>query len=357
MTDSTPHLELYKKYRPVKWSGLVGQNKVAESLKTAVKTNRLPVAYLFAGPRGTGKTSAALLLAKTVNCEHLKEDGNPCNRCDVCRNIDRGAQLGVSYLSMANHQGVENVRNLVQQARLNQPVNKQVWILDEVHNLSKQAFDALLIPLEEKNMPSLFIFCTTEIDRVPQTILSRVQQRRFNLVEADTMLMFLTKISSHEKLDVTEDDLKAAVRMGRGSVRDSLTALESIVATGEAAHSFGGQLLEAISRLDPTETIKVIAEANGESVDFRELSEQLFEDLRDLLLLSSGVDKELVGIPPVLDTDSIIEGMQGPRGVMLLMNGVGSAITQMSMGADSRILLEVSLMKGLDSLKRLAQAR
>lgn len=258
---------------------------------------------------------------------------------------------------MANHQGVENVRNLVQQARLNQPVNKQVWILDEVHNLSKQAFDALLIPLEEKNMPSLFIFCTTEIDRVPQTILSRVQQRRFNLVEADTMLMFLTKISSHEKLDVTEDDLKAAVRMGRGSVRDSLTALESIVATGEAAHSFGGQLLEAISRLDPTETIKVIAEANGESVDFRELSEQLFEDLRDLLLLSSGVDKELVGIPPVLDTDSIIEGMQGPRGVMLLMNGVGSAITQMSMGADSRILLEVSLMKGLDSLKRLAQAR
>lgn len=346
-------VELYKKYRPSRWGSLIGQGKVANSLRSAVTSNRLPTAYLFAGPRGCGKTSAALILAKALNCTDLRENGDPCNKCETCVNIEGGNQMGVNYISMANQQGVENVRNLVQQARLHQPLKRQVWILDEVHNLSKQAFDALLIPLEERSMPALFILCTTEIDRVPSTILSRVQQRKFNLVDPETMITFIEKVAKFEKLDINDTIINAAVRMGRGSVRDTLTALETVIETGETSSTFGGQMLEALASRDVTEIMRVSAGANTEGVDFRDFSEQLFEDLRDLLLIGAGVDRSKVGIPPVFDEDKLIKGLLGARGVMIVMNEIGEGITQMSMGADSRILLEISLLKSIVSLKKL----
>lgn len=356
MTENTENLQLYKKYRPSRWASLVGQEKVAKSLQTAVKANSVPTAYLFSGPRGCGKTSAAFVLAKALNCENLQKDENPCNKCETCQNIDAGAQMGVTYISMANYQGVDNVRELVKNARLNQPVKKQVWILDEVHNLSKQAFDALLIPLEEKTMPSLFIFCTTEIDRIPSTVLSRVQQRRFQLVEAETMKQFLEKVAKVDGLEVTDDMVASAVRMGRGSVRDTLTALEQVIATGEASSTYGGRLLEALGARDISDVLTVLAEANSESVDFRELAEQLFEDLRDLLLLASNVDRSLVGIPPITDEKAVIKGMFAARGILLIMDSLGDAITQMSMGKDARILLEVAMVKSVTTLLKLEKA-
>lgn len=349
-------VELYKIYRPTRWENLIGQSKVANSLKGAVLKNLLPTAYLFAGPRGCGKTSSAFILAKAINCLDLPESGNPCNKCASCISIEANTQLGVNYRSMANGGGVEDIRKLVQEARLYQPVNRQVWILDEVHNISKSAWDALLIPLEDRTMPALFILCTTEIEKVPSTILSRVQQRKFNLVEAETIIPFIKKVAKYEKLELDDSTLNAAVRMGRGSVRDTLTALETIIETGESASSFTGQLLESMSKRNLPEVLKVIAAANAESIDFREFAEQLFEDLRDVLLIGSGVDRSLVGIPPVLDEDSLIKGMLGSRGIMIMMNEVGDGITQMSMGADSRIILEVSLMKGLATLNKLEKA-
>lgn len=356
MTDAAQHIELYKKYRPTRWESLIGQEKVAKSLQAAVKAQTVPTAYLFSGPRGCGKTSAALLLTKALNCEDLKANGDPCNKCETCLNIDAGRQLGVTYISMANKGSADDVRELVKSARLNQPLKKQVFILDEIHNLSKAAFDSLLIPLEEKNMPSLFIFCTTEIDRVPATILSRVQQRRFQLVEAETMLAFLEKVAKVDKLEVTPEALQAAIRMGRGSVRDTLTSLEEVLATGEVSMTFGAQLLEGLGAKNITTLLKVLAEANSESVDFRELTEQLFEDLRDLLLISSNVDRSLVGIPPLSDEKAVIKGMFGARGILHVMDAVGDAITQMSMGADSRILLEVAMVKSVTVLNKLEKA-
>lgn len=357
-TPSQNHVEIYKRYRPRSWRGLIGQEKVAKSLQSAVKANKLPTAYLFSGPRGCGKTSAALILAKSINCLNPNEaTADPCNKCEVCLAINAGNQIGVTYFSAAQRSGVEDVRDLVQQARLSVPIKRQVFIIDEIHNFKQgKGFEALLIPLEEEDMPALFIFCTTEIEKVPQTILSRVQSRRFNLVDAATMLPYVEKIAGREKLELDEDALKAAVRQGRGSVRDTLTALEAIVATGEYTTSSGGDLLEAIASHDLSEALKTIAHANSEGYDGRDLAEQLFEDLRNLLLFASGADPELVGVIPVKDPAVTVKGFYNKTGLTRAMDEVGAALTNIVMGGDARIHLEIGIVKTLNQLARLKKA-
>jgi DNA polymerase-3 subunit gamma/tau len=357
MTDKELHIELYKKYRPNKWAHLIGQEKVARSLQSVLVADQVPTAYLFSGPRGTGKTSAALIFAKAINCEN-PDKGNPCNTCETCVSIDQVSQPGVTYISAAQNSGVDKMRELVSKARLRMPINRQVFIIDEIHNLKDgKGFEALLIPLEEKTMPALFIFCTTEINKVPRTILSRVQQRKFTLVEPDILTKYVSKIVKAENLDLTQEEIETAVRMGRGSVRDTLTALETVALTGIVSVSFGSQLLDSIATLSIPNTLKVVAEANKESVDMRAFAEQLFEDLRDLLLLAGGADRELVGIPPVINEEEIIQRMQGARGILYLMKSLGESITKISLGADPRILLEVSLLEGVHNLQKLRKAQ
>lgn len=358
MTDDIEtHVELYKKYRPTTWGSLIGQEKVAKSLRNAVRSKKLPTAFGFFGDRGCGKTSSAFLLAKAINCLDLAANGNPCNVCEVCVNIDNKSQLGVNYISMANKGGVEDVRTIVQQARLNQPIKKQVWILDEVHNLSKAAFDALLIPIEEKSMPSLFIFCSTEVDKIPQTILSRIQQRRFSLVESETMLKFIKMIAEKEKLELTDDNLEEAVRLGRGSVRDTLTTLEAIVETGETAPSFARALLESIVNLELPKILEVVAEASTAGENPRDLGEHVFEDLRDLLLHSAGASPEIVGIVPVKDPDAAAKNLLGAAGIAVLMDEIGEGLTRMTFGADSRIHLEIALVKAIGKINKVKKSR
>lgn len=348
------HIELYKKYRPQVWSELIGQQKVAKSLQSAVVHKKIPTAYLFAGPRGCGKTSAALLLAKSINCLHPTEDGNPDNTCEVCRAIDNRTQLGVNYISMANKGSVDDIRIIVQQARLQQPVNRSIWILDEIQNLSKAAFDALLIPIEDPNMPSLFIFCSTDIDKIPQTILSRTQQRKFTLVQSETMRTLLEEIARKENETYSEAVLDDAIRQGRGSVRDTLSALETIVETGESASpSFSGKLLEALSKNDLPLSLSIVAEANNEGFDGRDLAEELFSDTRNLILLVSGVDPNIAGIVPVENIRETAKNLLGKRGMFILEEEIGNAITQMTIGADSRIQLEIALVKSLSKLAKL----
>jgi DNA polymerase III subunit gamma/tau len=355
--ENTMHVELYKKYRPTTWASLIGQERVAKSLRNAVRNNKLPTSFGFFGPRGCGKTSSALLLAKAINCLNLTETTNPCNECEVCINIDNNNQLGVNYISMANKGSTEDVRTIVQQARLSQPLNRQIWILDEVHNLSKTAFDALLIPIESSTMPSLFIFCSTEVDKIPQTILSRIQQRRFNLVDSDDMLKFVKKIAKKENLDLSEEELEQAVRLGRGSVRDTLSNLESIVETGETAPSFGTVLLERLSERNIAQILAVVAEASSAGVNCRDLGEQLFEDLRDLLLIASGVDKSIVGTLPIEDPSGAAKRLLGSGGISVMMDEIGEGLTRMTFGSDSRIHFEISIIKGLSRIKKAQKAR
>lgn len=355
--NSELHIALYKKYRPRVWSDLVGQEKVAASLRSMVKSNKIGTAILFAGPRGTGKTSASFILAKAINCINPPGNGDPCNECEVCVNIENGTQLGFNYISMANAGGVDEIRKIVQQARTHQPLKRQVWILDETHNLSKAAFDALLIPLEEKTMPALFIFGSTEIHRIPDTILSRFPSRRFTLVSMDKMSEHVDKIAELEGLKLTEEERECAVRMGRGSVRDTLTSLETVIETGVFSTPFGTQILESLSERSVPNTMRTIAQANTESVDFKEFSEQLFEDMRDLLLIANSVDRDLIGIPPIVDERSVIKGLGGQKGIMYYMNSIGEALNQMSSGCDPRISLEVALLKAVGAINKAASAQ
>lgn len=355
MTSSDLHIELYKKYRPNTWRGLIGQQTVARSLQSAIKANKVPTAYLFSGERGTGKTSSALLLAKAINCLNpVEETADPCNKCEVCTSIDNGTQPGVTYVSAAQRSGVEDIKDLIAKARLSMPIKRQVFIIDEIHNLKQgKGFEALLIPLEEVGMPALFIFCTTEIEKVPQTIVSRVQSRRLNLVDSETMLKYVTAIAKREALDLPENLLQEAVRQGRGSVRDTLTALETVSSTGEFVQPLGGKLLEALASHDMTGVLTVIAEANANGEGMSEMSEALFEDLRDLLLVAGGVTGDLVGTLPVEDPKAIVKALLGARGIMIMMDELGTAITQTSMGADARISLEVAMVKSFNNLRRL----
>ena len=351
---SERHLELYKRYRPKTWKGLIGQDKVVSSLRSAVSSGKVPTAYAFIGERGCGKTSAALILAKAVNCLN-PENGGPCNQCDVCVNIDNGSQIGLNYISMANKGSVEDVREIVQQARLATSLNRQVWILDEIHNLSRQAFDALLIPLEDPKMPSLFILCSTEVNKIPQTILSRVQSRKFSLVPEDTMKKYVSAVIKKEKMDIDDEGISAVVRMGRGSVRDTLTALERFSETGENFANYGGRLLESFTAQNLEGSLSVIAEASVENeIKGRELAEQLFEDLRDLLLAFSGADASLYPGLPLENPKEVGKGMLGVRGISIAIEEIGDSLTRMTLGSDSRIHLEVAIVRTLQKLKQLS---
>ena len=347
--------ELYKKYRPKIWEEMVGQKRVIRSLQSAIVNKQVPPAYLFAGTHGSGKTTAAFILAKALNCDNPQPKGNPCNECDMCVSIDQGTAMGIEYISMANFNGVEGVRDLVDKAQLNQPVKTKVFILDEVHNLSKAAFDALLIPLERENN-FIFILCTTEINKVPKTILSRVQQRKFNVISPEEMLPHLKKIGELENLNISEEDYEDAVRLGRGSARDSITALESIVETGGSQKDYGTQILESILLERSVKNLLLVtANAASESVDFHILAEQLFEDFRDIMLISSGVSQDLVSSIPDSDPKALFKGFVSYTGFTYLMETLGDAITKMSTGVDPRIIFETAAIKCIKFLQKLQQ--
>jgi DNA polymerase III subunit gamma/tau len=170
---------LYRKYRPVTFSELIGQKHVVQTLKNAVKSERIGQAYLFAGPRGTGKTSIARIFAKTINCQHLK-NGEPCLKCDSCKNILAGRALDIIEIDAASNTGVDNIRELRETVKLPPSSLKyKVYIIDEVHMLSGGAFNALLKTLEEPPANVVFILATTEVHKIPETILSRVQRFDF----------------------------------------------------------------------------------------------------------------------------------------------------------------------------------
>lgn len=340
--------ELYKRHTPSRWEDLIGQEKVARSLQSSVLSNKLPTAFLFTGPRGTGKTSAAKLLAKSLNCLSVKNRANPCNECEVCEGIDDGSQLGFNYLSMANAGGVSEVREIVKQARLNQPIRKQVWILDEVHNLSKAAFDSLLIPIEEKDMPSLFIMCSTEIDKIPATITSRIPARKFNLVQPDAMRKLIGKVAEEEGLTFDAKTVEEAIRLGRGSVRDTLTRLDTLVDTGDEGVDFGSKLLDAFGELNVVACLSVIAEASRETVDFVLFAEQFYSDLRDAVLKSSGVDCESVLEKP----DEYLKKIGGMKGALFAMNQMSASLDSMAAGVEPQIAFESGVIKSALNIKK-----
>lgn len=217
---------LYRKYRPKTFDDVVGQPFITETLKTQVRTGRLSHAYLFIGTRGTGKTTCARILAKAVNCEH-PVDGNPCNECDACRGIEDGSILDVVELDAASNNGVDDVRMLRDEAIFSPTtVRKRVYIIDEVHMLSKPAFNALLKILEEPPQHLMFILATTELHKVLPTILSRCQRHSFRRLDSNTIAKRLAYVAEQEGINLAADAAQLLGRLADGGMRDGLSLLD-----------------------------------------------------------------------------------------------------------------------------------
>ena len=233
-------LALYRKYRPALFEDVLGQELIVRILKESAKSNKLAHAYLFSGPRGTGKTTTARLIAKIANCEKRQTqksfaaEGEPCNACPTCTQIDQGRSLDVVEIDAASNRGIDEIRNLKESIRLApaSSLNK-IFIIDEAHQLTKEAFNALLKTLEEPPTHVIFVLATTELDKIPATILSRTQQFHFKYVPLETIVEKLSHIAHEEKMNIHHETLELIAQSGGGSFRDAESLLGQLVATGK----------------------------------------------------------------------------------------------------------------------------
>lgn len=226
------HLVLYRKYRPQNFSEIIGQSHIIEILKKAVVANKISHSYLFSGPKGTGKTSMARILAKAVNCETRgeKSEYEPCNICVSCEETTNGNSMDLIEIDAASNRGIDEIRALKEAVRLNPLKSKyRVYIIDEVHMLTKEAFNALLKTLEEPPQHIIFILATTEYDKIPETILSRCEQYKFKKMTDDLVKVSLKKIAEHEKIKIEEGALTILSILAEGSLRDAHSLLEQML--------------------------------------------------------------------------------------------------------------------------------
>lgn len=302
---------LYRKWRPVTFDDVVGQEHITGTLKKQVASDRLSHAYLFIGTRGTGKTTCAKILARAVNCEH-PVDGNPCNQCAACRGILDGSILDVVELDAASNNGVSDVRALQDEAIFSPAsVKKRVYIIDEVHMLSVAAFNALLKILEEPPEHLMFILCTTELHKVLATIVSRCQRHSFKRIEPDVIAGRLSYVAGQEGMKLTADAASLLARMADGGMRDALSLLDQCSAweqiDTEAVRSALGlagsrrieSLLEAVRARDSAQALTQFDALWKDGKDPAGILEELGDLMRDVLLLQvapRGADALLSGI-------------------------------------------------------------
>jgi len=344
--------ELYKKYRPKKWDDLVGQEGVVKDLKKEVINDQVPTAYLFSGKQhGCGKTSAAWIMAKAVNCENPdKETGNPCNECQTCKNIDNNSQLGVNYVSMANNGSVADANNIIRQAQMSQPVKRPVWILDESHRMSKEAAEAWLIPLESPNMKALFIFCSTEPEKMIDTVKSRVQQKSFRSIGAVDIYKHLEKISKLEGLTLTKEQLQSAALEGSGSLRDAMQNLEVIGRDGKLSGTYKTKILSMLASRNYVKALELSAEMEQEGQNYLKATQQLYRDFSDMLLLIAGAtpSENVNNSKGYMKFASSI----GANGVLSCIKILGDTVNTMVYNTvDNRILFEVMIFNLIEKIK------
>ena len=350
---------LYRKYRPQTFDDVVGQNAVTQTLKNQLITGKLSHAYLFTGSRGTGKTTCAKILAKAVNCLD-PVDGNPCGVCAACRGIDSGSVLDVQEIDAASNNGVDNVRSIRDDA-IYPPVEvkKRVYIIDEVHMLSMSAFNALLKTIEEPPEHLMFILATTELNKVPATILSRCQRFAFRRPTAEDITGRINYVAYQEGIDITAEAAELLGRLADGAFRDGLSLLdqcasasvgtltvEGVYATlGLAGQQQTVELMEAIARQDTTRALQLFSELYGAGKDAAALLGELSTLARDLLIVKtapqSGIGmissictgQEIMALVPKFTPEELI------RMVDLLQETTGGFKTSVNPRMDGELCL------------------
>ena len=338
------YLSLYRRYRPRRFSELRGQDHVVAALRNAVLEDRVSHAYLLSGPRGTGKTTAARILAKVLNCAN-PTDGEPCCGCESCQSIDSGTSFDLHELDAASNNKVDDVRELLSKVALGTPGNTKVYLLDEVHMLTPGAENALLKTLEEPPNHVVFVMATTEPHKVVETIRSRTQHLELNLLSAEQLESLAADVVADAGLDVDAEGISHAVRSGRGSARDTLSALDRVLTGGvRAADTTTVDLLTAIADQDTGRALGTLASGIAQGREPRFLGESLLEALREAFLIAMGVP-----------ADQLTDGDQQrarhfadqvtPAVITRSLEALGAALVDMRRSPDPRVDLEVALVR------------
>jgi DNA polymerase III subunit gamma/tau len=342
-----PFVSLYRRFRPGRFDQLRGQDHVVRALRSAVRDDRVSHAYLFSGPRGTGKTSSARILAKALNCE-APVDGEPCDVCTSCIEISQGSSLNVHELDAASNNGVDAMRDLVAHAGLGTPGRWKVYIVDEVHMLSTAAANALLKTLEEPPGHVVFVLATTDPQKVPPTIRSRTQHLEFRLLGAETLHTLLESVNEEAGLNVDEEALEAAVRRGRGSARDALSALDQVVASGsaDAARPELAAVLDALADGDVSQVLVALSALLAGGWGPQQLATELIDDLRQVFLAALAPELCAVSGPSLERFRAAAEAM-GLARVVRSMEILGHALVDMREAPDAQVVLEIGAVRAV----------
>jgi DNA polymerase-3 subunit gamma/tau len=336
---------LYRRYRPRRFSELKGQDHVVRALRDAVITGREGQAYLFSGPRGTGKTTSARILAKVLNCDNVV-DGEPCCECESCLAVERGTSYDVHELDAASNRGIDDIRNLIEKAALGTAGRHKVYILDEVHMLTPPASAALLKTLEEPPPHVVFVLATTDPQKVLPTIRSRTQHLEFHLLPTETMAEHVRWVADDAGLDLPQAALDAALVRGGGSARDTLSALELLATTGGDMGDIVDldEFLDALIDRDAGRALTAMGHAVNLGHDPRTVTEDLVRHLRNGFL--SLMAPELVLLPAEqLDALAAKAQQAGAAGLVRAIERLGSILVDMRHAPDPRILIEVALVQ------------
>ena len=337
---------LYRRYRSGTFNELVGQNHVVTALKNAVTENRVGHAYLFSGPRGTGKTSTARILGKALNCTDIQEEGEPCCSCESCISFTDGTSYDLQELDAASNNGVEAVRDLISKVALGSPGRTKIYILDEVHMLTAGAENALLKTLEEPPSHVVFILATTEPHKVAPTIRSRTQHYEFELLPGDELEKHIRWVAEDADLNVSDEMIEYVLRSGGGSARDTLSALEQVVTAGGVPNDDDtlGIIINGIAQSDPSLVVNGLSQAIRSGRDPRIIGESLIGRLRDGFLFALNAPTEHFSDHQRERASDLAEVIKLAT-LTRALETIGSALIGMRQSSDPRIDLEVALIR------------
>ena len=354
---------LYRKYRPKEWAAVVGQDHVVTTLKNAIVADRVGHAYLFAGSRGTGKTTLARLLAKAVNCTNADPSKRPCNECEHCKAVNDNRFMDLIEIDAASNTSVDDVRDLRDKINFSPSQGKyKIYIIDEVHMLSTAAFNALLKTLEEPPPHAIFVLATTEIHKIPATVLSRCQRHEFRRVPVAEIVANLKMIIKAEKIQADDDALIQIARQSAGGMRDAQSLLDQLSSTGDKitlalAQTVLGTatsqtVLDVISSVmdhDPARGLETIHKALDSGADPRSLARQIVEYLRGLMLIQMGNANQVEATTDVKKQMQAHAKSFSTSDILRMIKSFNNAATDLRGGWQPSLSLELALAEVLDA--------
>ena len=351
---------LYRKWRPQHFGDVAGQPQVTETLRNALKSERINHAYLFTGSRGTGKTTCAKILAKAVNCLNLK-DGDPCGECENCRGIDDGSILDVVEMEAASNRGIGDIREVIDEAQILPARAKyRVYIIDEVHMLTTEAFNALLKTLEEPPEHVVFILATTEVHKLPATILSRCQRFDFHRISPDAIRARLSYVAEQEGATITDDAARLIAAVADGAMRDALSLMDRCLgstrniatddvrlAAGLAKKDYLFELANACINKNTAKALELIAKLHSESKDMARLCDELIDHFRSLMMIkTTRHPRDLIVMSDDEFEDAQTQSDYLTLGeIVYMMDTLQNAYKRMGKGNSNKTELEMALVR------------